>query len=62
MTFLADIRYLQKAFQHSLVVNSPAEHWQALELRNLLLMGELVATATLRRNESRGGHYREDFR
>ncbi len=33
----------------------------ALELRNLLLVGEIVANAGLKRTESRGSHYREDY-
>ncbi len=33
----------------------------ALELRNLLLIGEIIANAALKRTESRGSHYREDF-
>ncbi len=33
----------------------------ALELRNLLLVGKSVALTALKRRESRGGHYREDF-
>ena len=33
----------------------------ALELRNLFLVGELVATAAKKRTTSLGGHYREDY-
>ena len=33
----------------------------ALELKNLLLVGKVVAHAALKRTESRGSHYREDF-
>jgi succinate dehydrogenase / fumarate reductase, flavoprotein subunit len=33
----------------------------ALDLRNMLLIAECVATAALERQESRGGHTREDF-
>jgi fumarate reductase (CoM/CoB) subunit A len=33
----------------------------ALELKNLLLVGEIVANAALKRTESRGSHHREDF-
>jgi succinate dehydrogenase/fumarate reductase flavoprotein subunit len=33
----------------------------ALELKNLMLIGEIVARAALKRTESRGSHYREDF-
>lgn len=33
----------------------------ALSVRNLTLLGRLVATASLQREESRGAHYRSDF-
>ena len=33
----------------------------ALDLRNMLLVAEAVALAALERQESRGGHTREDF-
>ena len=36
-----------------------AEDWQRL---NLLAVARLIARASLRREESRGGHFREDFR
>ncbi len=36
---------------------TPADH----ELRNMLLLGYLMATAALERTESRGGHCRSDF-
>lgn len=38
-----------------------AEWMEALELQNILDAAELIATAALFREESRGGHYREDF-
>ncbi len=34
---------------------------RAIELRNLVTVGDLMATAGLERRESRGSHYREDF-
>ena len=39
----------------------PRDLKQLLELRNLLDVGEVVAASALRRRESRGSHYREDF-
>jgi succinate dehydrogenase/fumarate reductase flavoprotein subunit len=60
-TLLSDIRQLREEYHHALSVQTPADFICALELRNLLLVGELVATAAMRRKESRGGHYREDY-
>jgi succinate dehydrogenase / fumarate reductase, flavoprotein subunit len=34
---------------------------EALELQSLLIVGELILTGALNRQESRGAHYREDF-
>ena len=39
---------------------NPAWHY-ALDLRNLLCVAEAIALAALKREESRGGHTREDF-
>jgi fumarate reductase (CoM/CoB) subunit A len=44
-----------------LLVEGAPDLTQALELENLLLVGEMVARAAAMRTESRGGHYREDF-
>ncbi|MGH3586440.1 MAG: fumarate reductase/succinate dehydrogenase flavoprotein subunit, partial [Pseudonocardia sp.] len=33
----------------------------ALDLRNMLMVGEAVASSALRRTESRGGHTRDDY-
>ncbi|WP_338038074.1 FAD-binding protein [Neosynechococcus sphagnicola] len=34
---------------------------EALELRNLMAVGEIILTSALHRQESRGAHYREDY-
>ncbi|NJM47091.1 MAG: succinate dehydrogenase/fumarate reductase flavoprotein subunit [Alkalinema sp. RU_4_3] len=38
-----------------------AELIEAMELRSLLLVGEVILTSALARQESRGSHYRDDF-
>ncbi len=43
-----------------LSVSSPMELVKAFELKNLLKAAEIVACAALLREESRGGHHRED--
>jgi len=60
-TLLSDIRQLRDEYDQSLAVKGPLDLVYTLELKNLLLVGELVATAAMRRKESRGGHYREDY-
>jgi L-aspartate oxidase len=55
---------LDRAYQAERLAGGPsslfdAEDWQRL---NLLAVARLIARASLRREESRGGHFREDFR
>jgi succinate dehydrogenase / fumarate reductase, flavoprotein subunit len=37
------------------------ELMEAFELRNLMIVGEMIITGALHRQESRGAHFREDF-
>jgi succinate dehydrogenase/fumarate reductase flavoprotein subunit len=55
------VQQLSTDAMSSLSVTNAAELIQALELQNLLLVGEMVGRAALLRTESRGGHYREDY-
>ncbi|TWP32910.1 fumarate reductase/succinate dehydrogenase flavoprotein subunit [Leekyejoonella antrihumi] len=61
---LVEIEKLKQRAQHLLVTGNrqynPGWHL-ALDLRNMLLVSESVAKAALTRQESRGGHTRDDF-
>lgn len=58
---LAEIGRIRNELVPRLSVENAPELVQALELMNLLQVGEIVANAALMRTESRGGHYRDDF-
>jgi len=61
---LAEIEKLKERAQHLLVEGhrqyNPGWHL-ALDLRNMLIVSESIAKAALERQESRGGHTRDDF-
>src|SRR6478735_7479483 len=61
---LEEIEKLKARSQHLLVEGhrqyNPGWHL-ALDLRNMLLVSECIAKAALERQESRGGHTRDDF-
>jgi fumarate reductase (CoM/CoB) subunit A len=42
-------------------IETPEDSVKAIELENLIAVGDLMATAALERRESRGSHYREDI-
>ena len=58
--FLSDIAG-QKDEMGSCSVESPDDVIRILELENMLLVGQAVGMSALRRQESRGGHNREDY-
>ena len=59
--FLKTVAALREEKLPAISVEGKKELVEALELRNLLLYGEMLGKAALMRNESRGGHYREDY-
>jgi succinate dehydrogenase/fumarate reductase flavoprotein subunit len=58
---LEQIGLIRNELMPRLCVETARELAQAVELRNLLQVGEIVTKAALMRTESRGGHYRDDF-
>jgi fumarate reductase (CoM/CoB) subunit A len=58
--FLAEVERIE-AQMADLAVASPIELTEAIELKNLLLLARMEAEVCLTRQESRGGHYRQDY-
>lgn len=58
---LEEIQTIEQDLYPKLSIQTPRELVEALELRNLLTVGEIIARAALLRTESRGNHFREDF-
>lgn len=58
--FQAECAALRHELAGAARIDTPADTVQALELGNLIEVGELMARAALARPESRGSHYRED--
>ncbi len=59
--FLRVCRQARQALLEDTCVETAAQKVAALELSNMIQVGELMATAALARPESRGSHYREDY-
>lgn len=59
-TFTDECARLQAMLMNDTGIATPADMVHALELRNLLEVGRMMALAAGVRRESRGGHYRED--
>lgn len=62
---LTEIRALQQRYQH-VRLDDRGTCWnteliEALELRSLMVVGEMILTSALNRQESRGAHAREDY-
>ncbi len=55
-------RKLKNALEKIISIGIPQEdNKKLIELKNLLLVSRLIITASLKRKESRGVHYREDY-
>jgi succinate dehydrogenase / fumarate reductase flavoprotein subunit len=62
---LNQLQQLQQQYQQ-IYLDDKGNSWnteiiEALELRNLLVVGEMILTSALNRQESRGAHCREDY-
>jgi len=62
LTQLESIKMTLKEYTVSLEDISFEEVWQNLDLKNVILASELVLKSALRRKESRGAHFREDYK
>lgn len=60
-SFLETVEALGEEKLPALQVQGTGDLVAALELRNLLEVGEILGRVCLLRRESRGGHYREDY-
>jgi succinate dehydrogenase/fumarate reductase flavoprotein subunit len=60
-TVLKEIQIMRDDFYPRLRIEKPADLIEALELENLLTVGELVASCALMREETRGSHFRADY-
>lgn len=58
---LKDVSQLQRVVDSELSLGSDQGVIEAMEVRNLLQVAEIVLGSALRREESRGSHYRSDF-
>jgi len=64
-TGLTKLQALQRQYQE-IYLDDRSKEWnteliEALELRNLMLVGEIILTSALQRAESRGAHCRDDY-
>lgn len=62
---LTQLKQIQQQY-HQIVLDDKDKLWnteiiEALELRSVMIVGEVILTAALNRRESRGSHAREDY-
>ena len=58
---LKEIKKISEELFPRLIIENPKDLVETLELRNLLIVGEVVARAARMRQETRGTHFRVDF-
>ena len=59
--FIAKINEIQDLLMNDTKIETPKDRIRAIELKNLIDVGSMMANAALIRKESRGSHYREDY-
>lgn len=59
--FMHDMDELEHLLYAECQIDTPRDFIRALELKNMLAVGRMMATAASLRTESRGSHYREDY-
>jgi L-aspartate oxidase len=59
--FLKEVEGMRERMLHDLSIRGASDLVKVLELRSLLLAGEMIGKAALMRTETRGSHFREDF-
>lgn len=60
-TVLRDLENIRLLSKTELEVNNAADLRKTVEVENMILAGEIIATSALHRTESRGSHFREDY-
>lgn len=58
---LSEVQIIRDELFPRISADTPKELVEALELKNLLIVAEIIASAAQMRKESRGNHFREDY-
>ncbi len=61
LQLLGEIQNIRNTMDREVLIEDTSDLVAAIELRNMLQMGEIIAKVSRMRTESRGGHYRDDY-